>query len=133
MNILELFKANTKKRIIARGEAGKGGKTAGRGHKGQKSRTGFNIPNGFEGGQSTLTTRTPKKRGGLHKVNQYIILDFTKISDKLDFTKEISETFLLEKKIIQKNDLGKIIKLSNVPKTKQAELKLSNIYLTKKN
>merc|ERR1711998_401227 len=36
------------------------GKTAGRGHKGQKSRTGGNIRPGFEGGQMPLQMRVPK-------------------------------------------------------------------------
>lgn len=38
------------------------GKTAGRGVKGQKARTGANIPTGFEGGQTKLYMRLPKRR-----------------------------------------------------------------------
>ncbi len=37
------------------------GKTAGRGHKGQKSRTGASIARGFEGGQMPLIRRVPKR------------------------------------------------------------------------
>lgn len=37
------------------------GKTSGRGHKGQKSRSGGNIPPGFEGGQTKLVRRIPKR------------------------------------------------------------------------
>lgn len=37
------------------------GKTGGRGHKGQKSRTGASIPAGFEGGQMPLIRRVPKR------------------------------------------------------------------------
>lgn len=48
---------------LGRGNAGKGGTTAGRGYKGQKSRSGFNIPTGFEGGQTKLIQRLPKKAG----------------------------------------------------------------------
>jgi large subunit ribosomal protein L15 len=50
-----------RRRIVARGTAGKGGKTAGRGTKGQKARR--QIPAGFEGGQLPLLTRIPKLRG----------------------------------------------------------------------
>ena len=50
-----------RKRIVGRGIAGKGGKTAGRGTKGQKARR--QIPAGFEGGQLPLMQRIPKLKG----------------------------------------------------------------------
>ena len=50
-----------RKRIVGRGIAGKGGKTAGRGTKGQKARR--SIPAGFEGGQLPLLQRIPKLKG----------------------------------------------------------------------
>ncbi len=46
---------------VARGESGKGGKTAGRGTKGTGARK--NVPENFEGGQMPLHMRTPKMRG----------------------------------------------------------------------
>lgn len=49
------------KRRVGRGIAGKGGKTAGRGTKGQGARN--NIPPGFEGGQTPLQVRTPIAKG----------------------------------------------------------------------
>jgi large subunit ribosomal protein L15 len=49
------------KRRVGRGTGGKGGKTAGRGTKGQKART--QIPAGFEGGQQPILARAPKLRG----------------------------------------------------------------------
>src|ERR1700724_4745717 len=48
-------------RRVGRGIAGKGGKTAGRGTKGQGARN--NIKPGFEGGQLPLTQRIPKLKG----------------------------------------------------------------------
>ena len=45
---------------LARGIGGKGGKTAGRGTKGQNSRTGGGVRAGFEGGQTPIHRRTPK-------------------------------------------------------------------------
>ena len=48
-------------RRVGRGIAGKGGKTAGRGTKGQKARR--QIPHQFEGGQLPLLQRVPKLRG----------------------------------------------------------------------
>jgi large subunit ribosomal protein L15 len=53
--------AHKQKRRVARGIAGKGGKTAGRGTKGAKARD--TVKPGFEGGQLPLTQRIPKLRG----------------------------------------------------------------------
>ena len=50
-----------KRRRVGRGIAGKGGKTAGRGMKGQGARD--TIPIGFEGGQMPLQRRVPKLKG----------------------------------------------------------------------
>jgi large subunit ribosomal protein L15 len=49
------------KRRVGRGIGGKGGKTAGRGTKGQHARN--TVPAGFEGGQLPLMQRLPKLRG----------------------------------------------------------------------
>ena len=53
--------ANRSRRRVGRGIAGKGGKTAGRGTKGQGARD--TIPIGFEGGQLPLAQRIPKLKG----------------------------------------------------------------------
>jgi large subunit ribosomal protein L15 len=53
--------AHRARRRVARGTGGKGGKTAGRGTKGQKARN--SVKPGFEGGQLPLTQRIPKLRG----------------------------------------------------------------------
>ena len=53
--------ANKRKKRVGRGIAGKGGKTAGRGHKGQKARG--SVPARFEGGQMPLHMRLPKLKG----------------------------------------------------------------------
>jgi large subunit ribosomal protein L15 len=53
--------SNRPRRRVGRGTGGKGGKTAGRGTKGQKARN--SVKPGFEGGQLPLTQRIPKLRG----------------------------------------------------------------------
>src|SRR5260221_3835513 len=53
--------SKTAPKRVGRGIGGKGGKTAGRGTKGQGARN--NIKPGFEGGQTPLTRRTPKAKG----------------------------------------------------------------------
>lgn len=55
--------ARKKPNRVGRGIAAGQGKTAGRGTKGQKARTGGNIRPGFEGGQNPLIQRLPKLRG----------------------------------------------------------------------
>ena len=49
------------KKRIGRGQGSGNGKTAGRGHKGAKSRSGFHYKRGFEGGQMPLHRRVPKR------------------------------------------------------------------------
>ena len=53
--------ATKKPKRVGRGIGGKGGKTAGRGHKGQHARN--TVPRGFEGGQMPLKQRVPKLKG----------------------------------------------------------------------
>jgi large subunit ribosomal protein L15 len=53
--------SNKRKKRVGRGIAGKGGKTAGRGTKGQKAKR--TIPARFEGGQMPLHMRLPKLKG----------------------------------------------------------------------
>lgn len=55
--------AGTERKRVGRGIGSGYGKTAGRGTKGQKARSGGNLRPGFEGGQNPLSKRLPKKRG----------------------------------------------------------------------
>lgn len=50
-----------KRRRVGRGRGSGWGKTAGRGHRGAKSRSGASIPATYEGGQTTLFRRLPKR------------------------------------------------------------------------
>ena len=50
-----------KRKRVGRGHGSGHGKTSGRGHKGQKSRSGASIPAWFEGGQMPLYRRVPKR------------------------------------------------------------------------
>jgi large subunit ribosomal protein L15 len=56
--------ATRKRKRVGRGPGSGNGKTAGRGHKGQKSRSGYSRRYGFEGGQMPLVRRIPKR--GFH-------------------------------------------------------------------
>lgn len=67
--------ARKNRKRVARGHGSGTGKTAGRGHKGQKSRAGYSQKAGFEGGQMPLHRRLPKrgfrhsKRHGFAEIN----------------------------------------------------------------
>ena len=60
LNSISSEGTSQKRKRVGRGIGSGTGKTAGRGHKGQKSRTGGNIRPGFEGGQMPLQMRLPK-------------------------------------------------------------------------
>ena len=60
LNTVSDPKSRSEKKRVGRGAGSGVGKTAGRGHKGQKSRSGGSIRPGFEGGQMPLQMRLPK-------------------------------------------------------------------------
>ena len=60
LNSISDSKSRSNRKRVGRGTGSGTGKTAGRGHKGQKSRSGGNIRPGFEGGQMPLQMRVPK-------------------------------------------------------------------------
>ena len=100
--------AGSKKRArrVARGIAGRGGKTAGRGMKGQRARS--KVAAGFEGGQMPLLRRVPKLRGFTNPFRveyQAINLDTIEASG-LD---EISPETLLDRGLISKGSLVKVL------------------------
>ncbi len=60
-NIRPIKKALKNRKRVGRGPGSGNGKTAGKGHKGQKSRSGYSRKFGFEGGQMPLVRRIPKR------------------------------------------------------------------------
>ena len=58
---LKPAKGSNKKKRLGRGPGSGLGKTAGKGHKGQKARKGGGVAPGFEGGQMPLYRRLPKR------------------------------------------------------------------------
>ena len=62
LNELKPSKGATKKpKRVGCGPGSGHGKTSTRGHKGQKSRSGYHVKFGFEGGQNPITRRIPKR------------------------------------------------------------------------
>ena len=60
--------SRTKRKRVGRGMASGHGKTSGRGHKGQQARSGGGVRPGFEGGQTPLFQRLPKR--GFTNINR---------------------------------------------------------------
>lgn len=100
---------NTKRRV-GRGIAAGQGKTAGRGTKGQKSRSGYNLPRKFEGGQTPLILRLPKARGFKQRHNKPFIVDRALINTYFKDDEVVSPTTLMERKLVPQGTT-KIIKI----------------------
>ena len=106
MKLNNLVKTNKKKIRPGRGIGSGKGKTSGRGHKGQKARSGVAIKS-FEGGQMPLFRRLPK-RGfkSFRKVNTAILnlSNLQNIFDKkkVNFDSNVDLKILQSKKIISK-------------------------------
>jgi large subunit ribosomal protein L15 len=79
-----------KSKRIGRGQGSGNGKTAGKGHKGQRARAGYNEKRGFEGGQQPLQRRVPKVGFTSRVVKPYAInVDkHTKVCELAEITVE---------------------------------------------
>ena len=99
LNTISSEGTSQQRKRVGRGIGSGLGKTAGRGHKGQKSRSGGNIRLGFEGGQMPLQMRLPKF-GFSSRVNR----SFKEVNIKnLNGMKVVNLDTLKEKKLISKS------------------------------
>ena len=103
--------ANKVRKRLGRGIGSGTGKTCGKGHKGQKARSGVSIK-GFEGGQMPIHRRLPKR--GFTNINRisYIVLNFDRIENlikdkKIDPNKIINSQIFLDLGIV-KSEKSKI-------------------------
>ena len=104
--IHDIKQISKNKKRIGRGIGSGTGKTSGKGHKGQKARSGVAIK-GFEGGQMPIHRRLPKR--GFKNINRspFVELNFNKIEEmitnkKIDPKKNINSSLLLELGVIKK-------------------------------
>ena len=114
------------KKRVGRGIASGTGKTCGRGHKGQKSRSGGKVQTGFEGGQMPLQRRLPKIGFTSKKNVNTVELKY----DYLDKIKEKDITLELLQKYKLINNKTKKVKVIG-PVTISSKKKLVDIYATK--
>jgi len=111
-NLISKDKRKMKKRL-GRGIGSSKGKTSGRGHKGQKSRSGVAIKS-FEGGQMPLYRRLPKRGFSNFKREEIATLNISKI-----------QYFFEKKKLTPGNKLNlELLKKSNLVNKKYKKIKL---------
>ncbi len=120
LNQIQTTKYPDKKRL-GRGIGSGSGKTAGRGTKGQNSRTGGGVKIGFEGGQTKLSMRLPKVRGFKAKnPTNYQIITLTDLENLK--SNKIDKTVLVEAKLVDPKGLVKL--LNNGEITKKVDLNI---------
>lgn len=101
MKLENLFgKVSASSKRVGRGIGSKKGKTAGRGTKGQLSRTGKKIRPGFEGGQLPLAKRLPKTPGFKSIRPKTITITLDRFETYKDGTK-VTVDFLVKEKFIE--------------------------------
>ena len=117
MNLNSLnYKVKGKKLRLGRGIGSGKGKTSGRGHKGQKARSGIAIKS-FEGGQMPLYRRLPKRGFNSIKKNNIAILNLQQLQKYISKGKLNSKSIInlseLKKNKILKGKIDKIKLLGN--------------------
>ena len=105
-NIKPATKRQTRRRV-GRGIGSGLGKTSGRGHKGQKARSGGGVRRGFEGGQTPLYRRLPKR--GFNNFNAKTYTEVTLTMLNKSEAKEVTAETLLAEGIIGKINDGIVV------------------------
>jgi large subunit ribosomal protein L15 len=99
--------SRTAARRVGRGIGGKGGKTAGRGSKGQGARG--SVPPRFEGGQTPLHRRTPKAKGFTNPFRvEYHVVNLDTL-ESFDAGSEVDPDGLRERGLVAKRGLVKVL------------------------
>ena len=107
--------------IVGRGEGSGLGQTAGKGQKGQSSRSGDTVMTGFEGGQTPLVRRVPKRGFNHPSKIHYEPINLMALEGRFDSGAEVNGKTLFDKGVIRKADLpvkilgvGKLTKKLNI-------------------
>ena len=107
---------------IGRGHGSGWGKTAGKGHKGQKARAGHGMRPGFEGGQMPLQRRLPKRGFNNIFAKEIVIVNLGTLDKKFDNGATVDTEALIHAGII-KNSFDGVKILSNGTLTKSLTVK----------
>ena len=106
---------------IGRGHGSGNGKTAGKGHKGQKARAGHGMRPGFEGGQMPLQRRVPKRGFNNIFAEEYAIINVAAL-EMFDDGAVVDTAALFDKGIIKDADIAVKV-LGNGKLTKKLTVK----------
>ena len=87
---------------IGRGHGSGNGKTAGKGHKGQWARSGGGVRPGFEGGQTALARRMPKRGFNNIFATEYAIVNVSDLEARFESGAVIDEAALVESGLVKK-------------------------------
>ena len=98
---------NESRRRVGRGVGSGLGKTSGRGHKGQKARSGGGVRRGFEGGQTPLYRRLPKRGFTNIHALEYTEVTLTMLSKSK--TEDVTAESLIADGIIKKANAGIVV------------------------
>lgn len=114
---------------VGRGQASGTGKTAGRGQKGQKSRTGYSRKRNFEGGQMPLAKRIPKTGFFSRKIKPYVI-NVERVKAVAELSEITMETIRSVHKVA--NSVSKIKLVGATAKDLASKIKDENVTVTGK-
>ena len=108
--------ATHSKKRVGRGQGSGNGKTAGRGHKGAKSRSGFTHKRGFEGGQMPLHRRVPKR--GFHNPfrKEYEVVNLDTLAERFESGVEITPDVLREHGLVGRTGPVKVLARGDIAK-----------------
>ena len=106
---------------IGRGHGSGQGKTAGKGHKGQKARSGGSIRPGFEGGQTALARRIPKRGFNNIFATKYAVVNVSDLEKFVDGT--VVDIELLKASGLISKELDGVKVLGNGELTKNLTVK----------
>jgi large subunit ribosomal protein L15 len=104
------------KKRIGRGQGSGNGKTAGRGHKGAKSRSGFHHKRGFEGGQMPLHRRVPKR--GFHNPfrQEFEVVNLDALGERFEAGAEVTPEILRENGLVGRAGRIKVLARGEISK-----------------
>ena len=126
--------ATHKKKRVGRGPGSGLGKTAGRGEKGQKSRSGYSAKRGFEGGQMPLHRRLPKRGFTNIFKKRWLEVSLAALDRHFAANEEVTPEVLHERGLIKKaqhdvvvlgtGEIGKPLRVSAHRFTRSAQEKI---------
>ena len=127
MKLHELSPAEGSKRSarrVGRGHGSGWGKTAGKGHKGQKARSGGGVRPGFEGGQMPLQRRVPKRGFNNIFADKVVTVNLSDLNRKFENGADVTVETLIAAGLV-KNSFDAVKVLGNGKLEKKLNVKVS--------